>query len=676
MAKLGHKDIKVTEWDTLRFSWSATQSITNNESTVSWSLKLISGSDGRIDSSAQKKWTVTINGTTFSGTTTIGISNDSEITLASSGNDKKVVIAHNADGTKSFSFSFSQQFSITFSGQSIGTKSGSGSATLDTIPRKSTMTASNTNRTLGVAQVLYVNKVNKQLDSFTHAISYKCGSVSGNCYPGTSKNEEIQFTPPVYLAAQNTTGTSVTIVYTITTYNDEGTSLGTNTFTATYAIPESVKPSVSITVSDSTSNKDTYGSYVQGQSKLFVKLNETTMHGATIKSRKTTFDGKTFTSDSFNAGVISKSGTLTVTTTITDSRGRTATASEKITVTAYSPPKITAFSAYRSDSSGNPNDSGTSITVKFSSSMTSLNTKNTANYTVEYKKRSESGYKVYGVTFYENRLNVTDGTYTFPTTDTASSYDIIFTARDAFKSVSKTATVSSSKKLWSILSGGLGFAFNKVAETEGVLDIGFKTKFTGGIQNEVLGVSTDLNDVMTPNTYASINKSGVTYANTPITSGTFVLEVMNAGAEGQVFQRMTTTFKDGKQECFERHFFQNAWGAWSCVYSDTGWVNLPLQDGISVGSESKYLKGRLKNDVLYIKGDVKGVTKNWQYIAHVDASLMPSTLASATRFGGVYNMTVFCGMNLTSNGQLYVSSNSSGAWDDTKDVSVNVAICG
>jgi hypothetical protein len=242
--------------------------------------------------------------------------------------------------------------------------------------------------------------------------------------------------------------------------------------------------------------------------------------------------------------------------------------------------------------------------------------------------------------------------------------------------VSKTATVSSSKKLWSILSGGRGFAFNKVAETEGVLDIGFKTKFTGGIQNEVLGVSTDLNDVKTPNTYASINKSGVTYANTPITSGTFVLEVMNAGAEGQVFQRMTTTFKDGKQECFERHFFQNAWGAWSCVYSDTGWEDLELQAGISVGSEIKYLKGRLKNDVLYIKGDVNGVTEDWKYIARVKESLMPSTLASATRFGGVYNMTVFCGMNLTSNGQLYVSSNSYGAWDSTKDVSVNVAICG
>ena len=274
----------VTDWDTLRFSWTTTsQSITNNTSNISWTLKLISGSDGRIDSSASKKWTVTVNGTTFSGTNTVGIANNTTITLASD----TITIEHNADGTKSFSFSFSQQFSITFDGESIGTKSGSGSATLNTIPRKSTMTAPS--GTLGIPVALTVTR---KSSSFKHQIYYKCGSVSGEVTSGRSENELIQFDAPLSLASQNTTGTSVAVTFTITTYDGNGNSLGSNSVSATYAIPESVKPSVSLTVSDSTSNYSTFGSYVQGQSKLSVKLTETTMHGATIKSRKTTFDGK------------------------------------------------------------------------------------------------------------------------------------------------------------------------------------------------------------------------------------------------------------------------------------------------------------------------------------------------------------------------------------------------
>jgi hypothetical protein len=252
---------------------------------------------------------------------------------------------------------------------------------------------------------------------------------------------------------------------------------------------------------------------------------------------------------------------------------------------------------------------------------------------------------------------------------------VVLTASDAFTSTGKTATGSSVKKVFSILRNGLGFAFNKIAELEGVLDIGFKTKFSGGIQNEALEKISDLNDVLIPNTYVSVNKGASSYTNCPIASGTFVLEVMSAGAEGQVFQRMTTTFKDGKQECYERHYFGGTWGGWSCVYSDTGWIDLTLQSGISVGSECGYLKGRLKNGVLYIRGDVKGIAANWKYFAHIPAALIPSGLPTATRCSGVYNISYFCGLNVMNNGQFYVSANSSGAWDSTKDLAINLAIC-
>jgi hypothetical protein len=664
MAVSGYKSIAVTSFDTLKFSWEVTgQNIANNTSTVAWKMQLISDSSGRIDSTASKSWSVTVNGTKYSGTNTVGIAANSTKTLASG----TTTINHNSNGTKTFSYSFSQEFSITFSGVNIGTKSGSGSGTLNTIARKSSLAASN--GTLGTAQTLTVSRFDS---SFTHTITYKCGNTSGTVATKSSSTS-ISWTPPLTLASQNTTGTTVSIVFTITTYTGD-TSIGTNTKTISCAIPDSVKPTVTLTVSDPLGYASKYGGYIQGMSKFKVDITASGNQGSTVKAYKTTANGKTYTAASFTTDVISNSGTLTVSVTVTDSRGRTATASKSLTVLAYTTPKITALTVFRSDVNGNNSSSGAYLAVKFSSSVTALNNKNTVSYVLQYKKTSESTYTSKTLSNYTGNYSVSDGVFVFAA-ETASTYNIILTATDAFSSIGKTATGASVFKLWSFFSKGKGIALGKIAELEGVFDVGFKTRFTGGIQNIILEKISDLNDVMIPNTYVSVNKGAASYTNCPIASGTFVLEVMSAGAEGQVFQRMTTTFKDGKHEVYERHYYSGSWGSWVCVHSDTGWVNLTLQSGITVGSEQGFLKGRLKDDVLYIKGDVKGISANWKYFALVPSSLLPSGLPASTRFGGVYNMSNFCGLNLTSGGQLYVSANSAGAWDTTKDVTVNIAIC-
>ena len=195
MATSGSSSVAVTQWNTLKFSWETiSQSVANNTSTISWKLELIADSSGRIDSSTSKNWSVTINGTTYSGTNTVGIGNNTTKTLASD----TVTIAHNSNGTKTFSYSFSQQFSITFNGANIGTKSGSGSGTLNTIARKSSLSASN--GTLGTAQTLTVSR---QSTDFTHTITYQCGSASG-AVATKSTSTSISFKPPLTLASQNT----------------------------------------------------------------------------------------------------------------------------------------------------------------------------------------------------------------------------------------------------------------------------------------------------------------------------------------------------------------------------------------------------------------------------------------------------------------------------------------
>lgn len=466
MATSGSTSVAVTSYDTLKFSWEIdSQSIDKNTSTVSWKLELISGSYGAISSTASKNWSVTVNGTTYSGTNTVGIGNSATKTLASG----TTTIAHNSDGSKTFSYTFSQNFGITFSGSSIGTKTGSGSGTLTTIPRKSTMTVAN--GTLGTAQTLTVSR---KSTAFTHTIKYVSGSYSGTIVEKSTATS-VSWTPPLTLASGAPNGSSVYVSFTIETFNGS-TSLGSNTYSIWCAIPNSVSPSVSFTVSDPLGYFSTYGAYVKGKSKFKIAVTASGVSGSTIASYKVVANGKTYTSANVETDVIASSGTLTITVTVTDSRGRTATTSQNVTVLAYETPKITAMSVKRTDSSGNSNSGGAYLSVIFSSSVSSINSKNSAVYKVRYKKKNSTTYTEATLTSYSKNYAVSSGRYTF-SADTASSYDVILVATDDFTSVEKAGIGPSITKVFSFLAKGLGMAIGKVAELENTLEIAFETMF-------------------------------------------------------------------------------------------------------------------------------------------------------------------------------------------------------
>lgn len=125
------------------------------------------------------------------------------------------------------------------------------------------------------------------------------------------------------------------------------------------------------------------------------------------------------------------------------------------------------------------------------------------------------------------------------------------------------------KKVFSFLPQGLGIALGKVAELQNVFDVGFQTRFLGGILHQILEPNTDLNDVRTPNTYVGANTSTYAYLNCPISSGTFTLVVDGAGADGQVKQRLTSCRKSDART-FERIYYQSSWGEWVCVSDFAG----------------------------------------------------------------------------------------------------------
>lgn len=151
--------------------------------------------------------------------------------------------------------------------------------------------------------------------------------------------------------------------------------------------------------------------------------------------------------------------------------------------------------------------------------------------------------------------------------DSDSSYNVRITVADSGGQTAVTYYLNGLVYPIDFLDSdsGTGTAIGKAAELANTFEVGWPTKFTGGIQNEILSKTTDLNELKTPNTYVSMNMSAKTYTNIPSdvssSGGTFVVEVLSAGAEGQIMQRLTTTFKT-TSKTYVRFYYGKAWGDW------------------------------------------------------------------------------------------------------------------
>ena len=475
MATSGSKSVTVTSWDSLVFSWSVSgQSIANNTSTVTWAMKLVSTSSGRIDSSASKSWSVTVNGTKYSGTNTVGISNNSTKTLASG----STTIKHNDDGTKSFNYSFSQEFGITFSGSSIGTISGSGSGTLNTIARASQpscVTWPEHTQNVGEFGDEISIHMNRKSSSFTHTVRYQFGSQSGTIATGVGTGTTWVIPLTLMNLIPNATKGSGTIY--VDTYNGS-TKVGTKSCGFTATVPSSVKPTCTVSVTDSTGYSSTYGSPVKGLSKFKVTVTPTLAYKSAIKAYSTTANGSKYTSASFTTGVLSASGTLKVSATVTDNRGRSGSASKNVAVLDYTPPSISKLTVGRCNSNGTANEQGDHVKVTFSAAVTALNNKNKATYKVRYKKSADSTFTEVTITAIQDTYAVTNRTYTFAA-DTGSSYDVEVSVVDNHATATRTTSASTAFTLMHWNTDGTGMGIGKVSEKSNTLEVGLDAEFHG-----------------------------------------------------------------------------------------------------------------------------------------------------------------------------------------------------
>lgn len=480
MATSGYKDVAVANYITLRYSWTAgTQNIASNYTPVSWKLQLISSnSSANINSTASKDYSVTTDGSKKTGTNTVGLSGGATKTLASGSKN----IYHDSDGTKTFSYSFSQEFDITYSGSAVGTKTGSGTGTLNTIPRKSVL-GTISNFTIGNAINIPITKYSS---SFTDTLTIKIGSFT-KTISDISNGDDVSFTTAelTEIYKQLPSATKGTFTFTLTTKSGS-TTIGTSSKTATGSINTNIKPSISsVALSEAVAGIATqFGGYVQSQSKIKGTITATAGNGSSIASYKTVINGNTYTASTFTTAALKTSGSNSYTVTVTDKRGRTASTSGTFNVIAYSIPQISTLDVVRCLQDGTEDVEGEYVKISVKASIASVNSKNTKSFKLEYKTKKATTWTA---------IQTYTAGYTYTVTDSVKSgfsgdspYDFRITAVDFFHSATKAASISTAYTIMDLKGDGTGVAFGRVATESNVFDVGFPrtylsdTVFVGG----------------------------------------------------------------------------------------------------------------------------------------------------------------------------------------------------
>lgn len=381
-------------------------------------------------------------------------------------------ISHGSDGSKKLdcSGSFTIDGSSYLSGGSI-----SCSIQLESIPRATKPTLSASTVALGSAVTINISPA---VSTWTHNIYYRIGTGDWVRF-ATGVKSNYSWTVPLAIASSYPTATKGTITIGLNTYNGSTQIGGTQTVNLNITIPASVAPSVStIAISETVSGLSNFG-YVQTKSKLKIVASASGSYGSSIRSYVYNIGSQSYSGleNTYTMGEeVRDSGTVAVTVTATDSRGRTVSKTVSITVLAYSPPQITHFECSRcGDANGSANVNGQYLKVTFGYSVSPLNNKNKASYLLKYSVYDDGKWG--GLTSGTEYTH--SGTYISATAilNTASTYQVGLVVTDSFGTASFYKEIGTAVRLLSYIVKRFAIAIGKIPEIDNIFDVALETIF-------------------------------------------------------------------------------------------------------------------------------------------------------------------------------------------------------
>lgn len=450
-----------------RIRWTCAIDIATNTSVVTAQLEYRTTSNWHRGTFEGYLW---IDGTRFECQKDIVLQPDgSWVTV---GTHSKT-IQHNTDGTKSIEIYATGGIS----GTAFNATKCSAIVTLETIPRTTTPTTSGT---FNVGSSVTIS-LPRAADSFTHTVQYSLNATDWTTI-ATGVATSTAWTLPASLATALPNATSGTVYLRAITYSG-GTEIGSETISRTYYITSAyAAPSASIAISQS--NSANIGQYIRGKSTVTLTAKATSLkHGATAVRYAFTYGGvtQTVTSSATSASVSfalpsNAAASYAYSVTLTDSRGYTASASGSVTTVAYSAPAISSLTATRGNYNGSTftaNDTGKSLKIVASGTITSLSNANAKNYALEYRLQTATAYSALVSTTTASSYSFSLTYYTTAIFSEYSAYTIKLTLSDSFGSTAWTVNVTSKQVVLNFNAEGTAMGIGTIAGESGALKVGW-----------------------------------------------------------------------------------------------------------------------------------------------------------------------------------------------------------
>ena len=556
---------------TLTCEYSVSQNISTNTSTITAYVYL----NGNGYTTSSSYWSCVINGVTVTSNKNASIGGK---TLLGS---RTWTVNHNSDGTCKTTISFSYSNGLSSAG-TYTTKSGSGSSsvTLTTIPRGSSMSLNRTSATIGSDAITIT--LSRASSSYTHKVQLYFGSYSALLAEGVGTS--YTFTPNISLCSQIPNSTSGTATIKVQTMNGS-TWIAETIKTITLNVPSSVVPTIgSITA---TGNNLLGGVYVAGKSSVTAKINNASgSYGSTIKSYSISGGHINVTASSGTSPILG-AGTYTITGKVTDSRGRTVSKSQQITVYSYNAPSL-SIDFYRCNSDGTKNDSGTYARVRIRSTVVNIGNANVnaKQNKIEWKAASSTTWATLR-DWKENSAYTVDSVVDLGGKwDNTITYDLRVSVKDSYNTITAITSVGTITCLFNLEKDGIGIG--KIHE-RGALDVAGKVYSTDSVitdncmqvgKNKIYyGLDSEGNQVALLKVASSggvdVGNSGVNTAicskNAPTWwNGTSSYEIFNAGnctittGSGGTSYRFANGLQINTMQIWGTWNITQAWGSVYC----------------------------------------------------------------------------------------------------------------
>lgn len=419
--------------DRIRVEWSSSQSVANNTSTIYWTV-MSAGGWGSSESYVMAG-PVTVS---IAGVTVYSRADRFRMHVGETLDSGSFTLTHNSDGNQSFS-AWAEAAIYTYA---ISSTRYDYYVELPQIPRASNVFILSGN-TIGSQIDIGISRA---VSSFTHTLTWRFGGRTGTIAESSSR-PSIAWTPPLDLSSQIPNSESGAGTLTCITYNGN-TEIGRKSISFTLKVPSYIGPSINnFEPSIVPVDIKNCGLYVKNHTAVKWDVTAYGSYGATIQKCTISGQNLSYTFTNTSTSYTRTSETLTIagekvyTVTVTDSRGRTASKTGRITIWDYNSPVITSANSFRSNADGTLNGSGEYVTHKLTASFYTLQGNNTIKIEVFNKESSNPTYSKESVIIKEDSDDkVVNYSYTYPDSSFKSDtkYDFKIVISD---SIGQSSTV-------------------------------------------------------------------------------------------------------------------------------------------------------------------------------------------------------------------------------------------